>query len=322
MYTASLLDLLHIIFWGLIMPTDINTMSNSKSDVLVQDETLIMAMWRLMVPAARLCLAKGLTFAAAEDVLKKAFVQEANALQPKAPEHGMVSRISTATGINRREVTRLTKHDSPCRQTKPPLSAEIFARWTTDKALQNSDGSPSTLKRQGSAPSFEALAHEVTRDVHPRSMLDELIRLGVASYDDDLDCVSLIRSDFVPKNDSQQMISFLSNNVGDHLEAAVDNVLHDGDRHLEQAVFADELSSESIEALRPHIIQSWNALREAMVPVISDLIDADKCAKREQNYRTRIGLYTFTETVNNSEPTDCESPTCQYFRSSSKGNSK
>jgi hypothetical protein len=282
------------------MTSTITTTTNEDtSDIRYKDTALIEALRRLMVPVARLCLASGITFATVEDVLKRAFVQEADALQPDEPMHGKVSRISTATGINRREVTRLTKLKATVQPAKPPLAAEVFARWSTDTSWRNLDGAPSVLQRQGDAPSFEALAQSITRDIHPRSMLDELLRLGLVYHDEDLDLVSLTRSDFVPLSDSRQMLNFLGDNVGDHLDAAVTNVLHDGNKHLEQAVFADELSSESIEVLRPLIMAQWQSLRDAMVPAISTLIETDLRAGRVQDQRVRIGLYTFTETAPN-----------------------
>jgi len=266
-----------------------------------QDSVLIGILNRLIVPLARLCLANGITFATAVDVLKQAFVHETIALQPNAPMHGTVSRVSTATGINRREVTRLIKIEAPKRQTKPPIAVEIFARWAANAAWRDQAGAPLILNRQGPAPSFEALAQSITRDIHPRSMLDELIRLGLVHHDEDRDQVSLTRSDFVPKGDSQQMLGFLGDNVGDHLEAAVANVLGDGNSHLEQAVFADELSAESIKALHPLIMAQWQILRDAMVPVITSCIDADRLAGREQNQRVRIGLFSFAEATSTTE---------------------
>ncbi len=274
------------------------------SEVNCNDEVLTETLSRLLTPLARLCLSRGITFAPIEELLKKAFVQEAGALQPEAPLHGMVSRISTATGINRREVTRLTKQKHTVRTTKPPLAAELFARWTTNPALQDQSGTPAVLERQGPAPSFEALAHSITRDIHPRSMLDELIRLGLAHHDEQLDRVSLVRTEFVPGNDSEQMLRFVGENIGDHLEAAITNVLGTGDKHLEQAVFADELSAESIKALRPLIMHQWKALSDALVPAITEMIEADQLAGRRQDKRLRIGVYTFTETplVSASDP--------------------
>jgi len=266
-----------------------------------QDSALIGTLSRLLAPLARLCLANGVTFALADEVLKRTFVQEAAALQPGALGHGAVSRISTATGINRREVTRLTRSGAPERPTKPPLATELFARWVTDPAYRNDDGVPCSLKRQGPGPSFEALAQSITRDRHPRSLLDELVRLGLAKHDAESDCVALCSSDFIPSGDSRQLLEFLGDNVGDHLDAAVANVMIDDRRHLEQAVFADELSAESVEKLRPLVTAHWQALRDAMVPEITALIEADRLAGRKQDRRVRIGMYNFNEATPNTE---------------------
>lgn len=271
--------------------------NTAGSETVSPDEAVVGTVSRLLAPLARLCLANGVTFAAVEEMLKRAFVQEANNLHPGAPSHGTVSRISTATGIRRREVTRLIASESPALSTKPPHATQVFARWTTDPALQGQDGAPCPLKRQGTVPSFETLAQSVTRDVHPRSLLDELIRLGFASYDEANDSVTLTRTEFVPDVDSRQMLDFLSDNVGDHLDAAVANVLKDGRQHFEQAIFADELSVESIEILRPLVTAQWQALRDAMVPTLTELIEADTLAGRPQDQRVRIGLYAFSEST-------------------------
>lgn len=261
------------------------------------DPVLGCALSRLLVPLARLCLANGVTFAAAEELLKQAFVQEADALQPGAPSHGAVSRISTATGIHRREVTRLIKSKAPARSTKPPIATEVFARWTTDPLFRDRHGTPLALKRQGPSPSFEALAQSITRDVHPRSMLEELVRLKVAQCDEESDSVTLTDCDFVPRDDCREMFRFLGENVGDHLKAAVANVLGDETEHVEQAVFADELSKESVESLGLLVAAHWQALRDAAVPAITSMIEEDRLAGRPQDRRVRIGLYTFTETT-------------------------
>lgn len=292
------------------------------NDINSEDSALFKALNRLLVPLARLCLANGITFATADEFLKRAFVQEADKLQPGAPEHGKVSRISTATGINRREVTRLTKIAAPAPATKQPLASEILARWTTDDSYRNRDGGPSTLNRLGPVSSFETLAKSITRDVHPRSILDELIRLDLVTYNETHDSVSLTRNDFVPRRDSEQMLGFLGDNVGDHLNAAVANVLQNGNSHLEQAVFADELSAESIQALRPLVIGHWNALRQDMVPTITALIEADKIAGRSLNQRVRIGLYTFADSTADSDSSQNGRVARRFRKSATKENSK
>src|ERR1039457_1863178 len=85
--------------------------NESTSGISRQDTELAKALGRLLAPLTRLCLANGVTFSTVEEILKQVFVQEANALEPGMPMHGTVSRISTATGLTRREVTRLVKSD-------------------------------------------------------------------------------------------------------------------------------------------------------------------------------------------------------------------
>jgi len=305
------------------MPDSSNTHSNDFATTVRSDDTgFIKTLKRLLLPIARLCLANGISFATAEEVLKRAFVQEAAAMQPGAPEHGKVSRISTVTGINRREVTRLTASETPELTTKQPLASEVVARWTTDPAWRDCDGKPLTIKRLGTELSFEALAQSITRDVHPRSILDELIRMELVSYDENLDLVSLTRNNFVPKNDAELMLSFLSDNVGDHLNAAIANVLHDGTSHLEQAVFADELSAESLKAFLPVVMTHWNALHEKMVPALSSLIEEDKRAGRTQDQRVRIGLYTFTATTTDPNASLKNQPARRFRKTTSKDKPK
>lgn len=256
---------------------------------------LAQATQSLLRPLAALAVSKGVPFADLQEQLKQAFVEAASAAHDELLPHRRVSRIATATGLSRREVTRLTHGAAAPSAAKRPLATEVFARWLTDPAFRDKRGAPRVLPRQGAAPSFEALAQAVTRDVHPRSLLDELVRLGLAQLDEHGEHVRLVRDAFVPRGDAERMFEFLGQNVGDHLSAAVANVLGDGRQHFEQAVFCDELSEQSIEALRALITAHWKQLVEAMVPAMESLIEEDRAAARTQDRRVRVGLYSYTE---------------------------
>lgn len=259
-------------------------------------EALMQALAALLAPIAQLAVAKGLPCTAVEELLRKAFVQAARAAHPALSAQRMVSRIATATGLNRREVTRLTQVEAD-RAPRRPLSAELFARWASEPQYRDAQGRPRALARQGAAPSFETLAQSVTRDVHPRSLLDELLRLGLAELDASDDTVSLVHDAFVPRGDTTRMLGFLGQNVGDHLGAAVANVLGDGFRHFEQAVFADELSTGSVAATHATITAQWQALSAALVPQLEALIESDRAAGRVQDQRLRVGLFSYSETM-------------------------
>ena len=82
--------------------------------------------------------------------------------------------------------------------------------------------------------------------------------------------------------------------MADTLRAAVDNVLGRGHEHLEQAVFADELSSHALQLARAHMSDEWNALLARLVPMLEGLIEDDVRTGRVQDQRLRVGLYCYT----------------------------
>lgn len=262
-----------------------------------EQQALQAAVAGLMASVARLAVARGLPYQTVDEMLKQAFVQAADAAHPVGLPHRKVSRISTATGINRREVSRLMQ---PVPETGAArgrsVASEVFTHWRTQRPYRGRDGAPRALPRQGPAPSFETLAHAVTRDVHPRSLLDELCRLGLAQWDEASDTVVLSRDAFVPQGDRVRMLGFLGDNVGDHLSAAIDNVLRDDHTHFEQAVFAEGLSAASLESVRPAVRAQWQALLSALVPALEERVAADAAVDPAPKGRLRVGLYTYQET--------------------------
>jgi len=282
----------------------------------------------LLAPLAELAVARGVPFAAVEELFKAAFVEAARRAQPESAGPRVVSRIATATGLTRREVTRLVAGPdaragaaaagAPPAPVRPSPATQVFTRWRADPALCDRRGQPRPLPRQGPAPSFEALARSVTQDVHPRSLLDELCRLGLAEVEGDQ--VRLLRERVVAARDSARAFGFLGSNVGDHLRAGVANVLAETPRHVEQAVFADELSDESIAAFDEIARAQWQALLAATVPKLQALIDADAAAGRKRDRRVRIGLYTYHAAMSEApaEPAPASPPAAKRRRPARK----
>jgi Family of unknown function (DUF6502) len=277
-------------------PTDPSAPS-TESSVASEQQALQDAVAGLMEPLARLAVARGMPYAEVEEMLKMAFVHAASAAHAGLLAHRKVSRISTATGINRREVTRLTQAQPRAAARGRSLASEVFGHWRTQRPYRGRDGQPKALPRQGPAPSFETLAQEITRDVHPRSLLDELCRLGLATWDEALDVVTLARESFVPQGDRIHKLTLLGDNVADHLRAAVENVLGSDRAHLEQAVFADGLSAASVLAVQPAISAQWQALMAALIPALETSIASDAELPDTPLWRMRVGLYTYQEPV-------------------------
>ena len=264
---------------------------------------LLNAMRELLQPLAQLAVGQGVLLATVEEMLRAAFVEAARDAHGKSGSDRVVSRISTVTGLNRREVTRLLQADTSVVEPKPSPATRVFTRWLSDPLWKTATGEPLPLPRQGAAPSFEALAQSVTRDVHPRSLLDELCRLGLAQLDGDT--VRVTSRTFVPKGDSARMLGFVGSNVGDHLRASIANVLADTPPHFEQAIFADGLSAASVQAAHELVRAQWQGLLAAAVPTLQKMIDADQAAGNATDQRVRIGLFTY------AAPTDAAASRAQ-----------
>jgi hypothetical protein len=261
-----------------------------------EQEALLGALRHVLEPLAELAVQRGLPYAPVEELARRTFVAAADAAHPHLLAHRKVSRISTTTGINRREVARLLAviRDARAAQQLPQRSvaSELFAHWVSDGRYRDRHGEPRVLPRQGRAPSFESLARAITRDVHPRSLLDELLRLKLAVHDSERDTVELVRDAFVPSEDRVRMLQFLGANVGDHLAGAVTNVLTDGKRHYEQAVFADGLTEGSVHEVWGQIGELWKTLLTTLVPVLEQKVERDQQSVGATQ-RLRVGLYTF-----------------------------
>lgn len=253
----------------------------------------------LLAPIAQLCIARGATIQAVEEMLRQAFVDEAQRIC--GSDDVATSRISTMTGLTRREVTRLR---SVAAQELPPtrsLTTDLLTRWLSAPQYTRR-GKPLVIPRAGGAPSFEQLAGTVTRDVHPRSLLAEMQRLHLVEHDEDKDTVRLLVEAFVPRDDLPRMLGYLGDNVGDHLRGAVRNVLGEGNQHFEQALFADELSAESIQQARELITAQWRSLLTELGPQLEALMAQDREAGRAQDQALRIGLYSWSRPMQAQPP--------------------
>jgi Family of unknown function (DUF6502) len=261
------------------------------------EQLLAQAVESLLLPLARLCVGRGLPFAQAEELFKHAYVaaaREARREQGAASTRD-ISQVAVATGLHRREVTRVGDAATTRAPQRPAPATQLVTRWLSDPELRHRNGRSRRLPRQGPAPSFEALAASITRHVHPRSLLDELLRRGLVELLDGGETVALVADRIAPKEDQARLYGFLAANAGDHLAAAVANVLHGDRRHFEQAIFSDSMSTQGLDKARELVRQQWQQMLQNLVPALQQMIDDDRAQGREAGHRIRIGLYSFNE---------------------------
>ncbi len=197
------------------------------------------------------------------------------------------SALSLLSGLHRKDVRALAptlaEPDPSARLGKPTPASQVATRWLAGEL-------PDRLPVAGPAPSFEALARSVSTDLHPRSVLQELVRLGVAEERDGM--VGLRRQAFVPDVHHEETRGLFAGSVADHLAAGVHNLTSGAPRQfLEQSVFADGLSAGSVRELEQLANALWSGVLETVVKTAVPLCERDEPAGGDQ--RIRLGMFCY-----------------------------
>jgi Family of unknown function (DUF6502) len=250
----------------------------------------------LIKPLIRLMLKHGITYTIFTAALKKHFVDAAFEELSNAKKATTDSAVSLLSGIHRRDVRNLTRlADSTPNPLRKPISAsaQLVAKWMSDPNFLDAKDRPLALPKAGLKNSFDTLAASISTDVRPRALLDDLVRLGLAQESDDE--ITLITHGFVPKSDFKELSEQLQNNLHDHIASACEN-FHDGKSFLEQAIYVDELSEESANALHKSAALAWrqafkSVMREAQLKFD---FDQSNTKKSKRKYRVRFGSYFYS----------------------------
>ena len=263
----------------------------------------------LMVPIVRWLLRHGVAYGAFTDLLKAVFVQVAREELSQGASKLTDSALSVLSGVHRKDVRAIGEAETlPTQPSSVPLASQVFTRWLTDAHWRDRAGKPRPLPRTGDRMSFETLARSLSNDVHPRTVLDELVRLGLVQIEGD---TVLPRSgSFVPSQKQDALASLFAANVSDHTAAAVHNLTTPAPKFLEQSVFADGLTEESVDQLHQTARDLWAHAFDTMVRQATDRVAADDGAA--QNFRIRFGVYYYSEPVRQptleSEPAPVAKP--------------
>lgn len=267
--------------------------------------SLTAAVKRLLRPLVKLLLNYSVQYPALTHLLKQTYVEVATEM-PVEGKTQTDSRVSLLTGIHRLDVKRL-RNEIVNGNEGPPMSvsigAQIVARWTAHTEYLDNKGRPLPLHRLASAGglmSFEALVRSVSKDIRPRVVLDEWLRLGVAQIDN-FDRVNLVTDAFAPSHGLDEKLFYLGKNVQDHLDACTHNLTHpDAPPLLERSVYYDHLSKDSTLVLSAYARQLSSQVMQAFSQKAMELQERDH-QDANARYRVAYGQY-FNQANEQEEP--------------------
>jgi hypothetical protein len=247
---------------------------------------------RVLRPLVRLALAFGVKHAHLEELLRDILVDEARRAWIEKGTAPNISQLSVTTGLNRKIVTTKVREEaSSLPQTEMSAEAKTLTLWLQMIAEDPAHRSLPIVSEEESVPSFEAVARRASRgNVHHRVILDELIRLDMASERDGT--TELAVAGFVPASDLKAMLSFLGDNSRDHLLAGVSNTIGDRTPMLERSVFAAGISLEECERIHQLARKRWSGFHDELT---REMRRAYEAADKKASGRIRVGIYTYYE---------------------------
>jgi Family of unknown function (DUF6502) len=263
-------------------------------------EKLLDAALRLFAPLVRLLIARGVTFQVASELLKRAYVRAATNHFVEG-EETTGTRLSLLTGLNRKEIKRLTEEsEEPKSFPMASYAGAVYGVWQTQRRWRDADGKPRVLPRRsvGGQVSFDELVRSVTTDHRPAAVLEEMLRLGFVSIEENND-LRLSDAPVIPRQQFDDQIGLLTESVEDHMRAAVTNVLEAKPKYLERMLFSDELSAESAEKLHDKAREHWNRIQDDIVENAISAEQKDRETGAVAKTRIRVGMYFYSETENN-----------------------
>ncbi len=165
----------------------------------------LLAAYRLLMgPLVRILLRQGISYGEFSEVIKGVYVEIALKDFKVTGRKATRTRVAVMTGLTRKEVKRvIDEAQKGGFELKSNFNRlmRVLVGWHTDADFIGPYGMPLELKYETANPAEPTVSMLVKRfsgDMSPRSILDELIRVG-AVRETDADWYRVLRRDYIPE---------------------------------------------------------------------------------------------------------------------------
>lgn len=208
----------------------------------------------LLTPAVHFALRHSIHVQEVIELVKVTFLQIAQKEAGKSQNKVNISRLSAITGLHRRDVIRLYRHQEQNLEPRS-LVSRVLGQWQHDPRFSTSAGKPKVLSLDGDKCEFHQLVRSVSTDLHPGTVLFELDRLGAIEYRRRGIC--LVSQVYIPKDDLKQGLSLLAADIGDISEAVLSNLLTTGPLpNLHAKTEYDNVHPDAIPTIRKWLLRT------------------------------------------------------------------
>lgn len=257
------------------------------------------AIYRLCRPLVRILIRNGIPFAGLADIAKRAYVDVARDDFTVEGKKISDSRISTITGLTRKEVRRvkmLSLHADDPTKNHYNRAARVIFGWIHDKDYLDDKEKPRVLDFDGDGATFSNLVRKYSGDVPPRAILDELEQVGVVSSLTS-GTIKLLKMGYVPSTSEAEKLKLFGRDTAGLIDTIDRNIYTEEEPFYQRKVCYDTLSATSRAEIRTVLEERGQELLiffDAMMAE-RDLTLNSHLQDKGDNKAAGIGIYYFED---------------------------
>ena len=266
-------------------------------------QTLLGAFRVLLAPLVRILLRQGISFAEFSEVAKAVYVEIALRDFKVPAKRATRTRIAVMTGLTRKEVKRVIDEAQKERfelKTSYNRIGRVLVGWHTDPDFTGPYGLPLELQYESSAPgdvTFSELVKRHSGDMSPRSILDELIRVG-AVRETDIGWYRVLRREYIPEAQGVHNFERIGTVIGNFINTVDANTTKTapGKGIFERRAVADDgIRAQDMARFDAYLRERCQSLLEEIDNWLTKLPRPDK-TKGDEIIRTGVGIYHYLVT--------------------------
>ena len=262
--------------------------------------TLLRAYQVLLGPLIRILLRQGISYAEFSEIAKAVYVEVALKDFKVAGRKATRTRVAVITGLTRKEVKRVI--DEAVKDRYEPKSkfsrlGRVLVGWHTDTDFTGPYGLPLELQYETNNPgelTFAELVKRHSGDMSPRSILDELIRVG-AVRETDAGWYRVLRREYITDaqgRDTFERTGFIVRNFVNTVDFNMTKSAP-GKGRFERHVFpADGLRAEDMPLFDAFLRERCQTLLEELDNWLAKLPVPD-AKKGDRVMHTGVGVYHY-----------------------------
>ena len=263
-------------------------------------QALLAAFRVLMGPLVRILLRQGISYAEFSEVAKAVYVEVALKDFKVSGRKATRTRIAVMTGLTRKEVKRVIDEAVKERfelKTSFNRLGRVLVGWHTDADFTGPYGMPLELEYETgnpNEPTFSVLVKRHSGDMSPRSILDELVRVG-AIRETEVGWFRVMRREYIPEAQGAHTFERTGVVVRNFVNTVEFNMtkLAPGKGRFERHVTADDgIRREDLPKFDHYLRERCQVLLEEIDNWLAGLPKPDP-KKGDDVIHTGIGIYHY-----------------------------